>query len=192
MHINIATGLIQGVRYVPSPNCNERLPNTTINLVVIHNISLPPGEFANNNITAFFSNTLDFSLHPYFETIRHLQVSSHFSINRQGEITQYVPVTKRAWHAGASVFKGQENCNDYSIGVELEGVDDLPYTEVQYKELVSLITLLKTAYPGITDDRIVGHDTIAPGRKTDPGIAFDWLTLSNLLQARENKRETKT
>lgn len=185
MHIDIRTGLIQGIVYIPSPNYNARPEGTRVNLIVIHNISLPPGEFTNNHINAFFTNTLDFSAHPYFQSLQTLKVSAHCLIDRMGNIIQYVPLTERAWHAGVSTYVGQENCNDYSIGIELEGVDDLPYTKEQYRSLVSLITLLQVAYPNITSDRIVGHNVIAPDRKTDPGPAFDWALLYELLKNKE-------
>lgn len=182
MQIDTLKGLIQGVSYIPSPNYDARPPDTLIDLLVIHNISLPPGEFANNYVKDFFTNCLDFSLDPYFETIQGLCVSAHCFIDRMGSITQFVPLTERAWHAGASSYRGQENCNDYSIGIELEGTDDLAYTDKQYQSLVSLITLFQGAYPGITRDRIVGHSTIAPERKTDPGPLFDWALLFYLLK----------
>lgn len=181
MHIDMTTGLIQGIAYIPSPNSNARPEGVLIDLIVIHNISLPPGEFTNNHITDFFMNTLNVDAHPYFQTIQNLQVSAHCFIDRIGNIIQYVPLIKRAWHAGISIYAGRENCNDYSIGIELEGTDDLPYTEAQYKSLVSLITLLQDSYPTITSDRIVGHNTIASDRKTDPGPAFDWALLFNWL-----------
>ncbi len=182
MLVNTKTGLLEGVRYLPSPNADIRPEGTEIDLLVIHNISLPPGEFGFSFIDDFFTNTLDFSLHPYFTEIRDLKVSSHCLINREGKITQYVPFTARAWHAGASCFQGRENCNNYSIGIELEGTDDIPYTESQYKSLVGLITALQSVYPNITRDRIVGHSTIAPERKTDPGFSFDWGLLTNLIK----------
>lgn len=179
--MNIHSGLIENVRFVPSPNWNLRPEDVEIDLLVIHNISLPPGEFGGPFIDDFFTNHLDPKMHPYFEEIKSLQVSSHCLINRLGEITQYVNLQHRAWHAGTSSFLGRANCNDYSIGIELEGTDDLPYTEPQYQKLVGLITALQKIYPKITRDRIVGHSTIAPGRKTDPGLSFDWGLLTNLL-----------
>ena len=173
-------GLLLGARQVHSPNCDERPEGVEIDLIVIHNISLPPGKFGGGEIDAFFTNQLDPSAHPYFKTMAHLTVSSHVVIDRQGEITQYVPFTKRAWHAGVSVFEGREKCNDFSIGIELEGTDTLPYTEQQYQSLIALIKLLRVAYPGITPDRITGHSDIAPSRKTDPGDVFDWARLSDV------------
>ncbi len=180
MQIDAATGMLSEVRYVPSPNYNERPADTVIDLLVIHNISLPPGEFGGLHIDAFFTNVLDPLLHPYFAEIAHLTVSSHCLIRRDGEIIQYVPFNKRAWHSGDSSFDGRENCNDFSIGVELEGTDEIPYTPIQYTVLVELIALLKKRYPAITDNRIVGHSTIAPTRKTDPGSVFDWNLLAEL------------
>ncbi len=157
-----------------SPNCDERPPGTLIDLLVIHNISLPPGEFGGNAIHRFFMNQLDPSEHPYFQTIIQLHVSAHLFIDRTGIVKQYVPFEKRAWHAGQSVFQGRERCNDFSIGIELEGADDVPYDERQYQSLRTMIKHIQTLYPAITSDRIVGHSDISPGRKTDPGAAFDW------------------
>lgn len=174
MKLDKKTGLIVPVRYLPSPNFDERPPGVEIDLLVIHNISLPPGVFGGPYIDALFTNTLDFTAHKYFEGLRDLKVSSHCLIRRTGELTQYVPFPLRAWHAGTSQFLGRENCNNFSIGIELEGADDVPYAREQYTCLVSLILVLQEAYPKITMDRIVGHSTIAPGRKTDPGPAFDW------------------
>lgn len=176
-------GLLSVARFVPSPNFNERPPGTDIDLLVIHNISLPPGEFGGRYIDAFFTNSLDASIHPYFEEIKTLQVSSHCLVDRLGNITQYVPFSSRAWHAGQSSFLGRENCNDYSIGIELEGTDDIPYTHTQYLVLADLIRLIQRAYPKITLDRIVGHSVIAPERKTDPGPSFEWELLAKLILA---------
>jgi AmpD protein len=180
--LNKEQGILEGenVRQVTSPNYNERPLNTDIDLLVIHSISLPPGEFGGPYIDALFTNTLDWNAHPYFQEIKDLQVSCHCFINRFGQLTQYVPFSKRAWHAGESQFQDKENCNDYGIGIELEGTDVVAYTEEQYQTLSYVIVLLQAAYPGITEERIVGHDTIAPERKTDPGPAFDWRYLSKL------------
>ena len=188
MHID-NIGLIQDVNYVSSPNYNARPNNSTIDLIVIHNISLPPGEFMNSYIKDFFTNTLNITIHPYFETIQDKQVSAHCLINRIGEIIQFVPFTQRAWHAGESIFQGRKDCNDYSIGIELEGTDDLPYTDIQYQVLLKLIKALQSTYKHITTDRIVGHSTVSPGRKTDPGPAFDWKLLFNLLAANNADEE---
>jgi len=154
----------------PSINYNDR-PNGEISLIVIHNISLPPGEFNNPYIEQFFTNQLDFNAHPYFKTIQDLQVSSHLLIKRDGSIIQFIPFDKRAWHAGGSSFNGQDNCNDLSIGIELEGTDNLNYEAVQYQSLKTTLKQLKNYY---SVQNIVGHSDIAPGRKTDPGEAFNW------------------
>lgn len=180
VEIDVATGRLSDARYVPSPNYNERPLDAVIDLLVIHNISLPPGEFGGSYIDALFTNALDPSIHPYFAEIAHFEVSSHCLIRRDGEIVQYVPFNKRAWHAGDSYFDGQEDCNDFSIGIELEGADEIPYEPIQYIVLANLVSVLKKAYPKITDNRIVGHSTIAPLRKTDPGSAFDWGLLAKL------------
>lgn len=170
MQINSA-GYLENVRFIPSPNCDERPTECAISLLVIHNISLPPDEFGGNGVIELFTNQLDPKAHPYFESLHHLRVSSHFFIRRDGEIIQFVPCMLRAWHAGVSCWQGKERCNDFSIGVELEGSDALPFEPVQYDQLITLtVSLLKT-YP-ITD--IAGHADIAPMRKTDPGPYFDW------------------
>lgn len=171
---------LRSVRHCPSPNCNHRPDATNIRLIVIHGISLPPGEFGGPWIDAFFTNTLDVSRHSYFTEIAHLTVSSHLLIRRDGEIVQYVPFDLRAWHAGRSNYQGQENCNDFSIGIELEGTDDLAYTDAQYAQLARVIPLLNARYPA-SFGHVAGHSEIAPGRKTDPGPAFDWPRLHELL-----------
>jgi len=163
-----------GARYVPSVNCNQRPDGCNINLLVIHNISLPPGKYDNKFVEKFFTNALDHSIHPYFSTIDELKVSSHLFIRRGGEVIQFVPFDQRAWHAGASCFQDKENCNDFSIGIELEGQDNEPYERVQYDVLLKISRELMSAYPGITPERICGHSDISSGRKTDPGPAFDW------------------
>lgn len=174
MRIDLTTGLIQDIPFHASPYTDLRPPNTAIDLLVIHGISLPPGEFGQGFIHQLFMGHLDHSQHPYFQTLIGVYVSAHILIERNGEITQYVPLTQRAWHAGVSCYKGQTNCNDFSIGIELEGTDHLPYTDAQYKNLTHLTLKLMQAYPAITSDHIVGHSDIAPERKTDPGPAFDW------------------
>ncbi len=161
-------------RRCPSPNCDERPNSCGIELVVVHGISLPPGEFGTPHVEALFCNRLDPTLHPYFAEICHLQVSAHLLIRRDGELVQFVPFTHRAWHAGESVFCGRSQCNDFSIGIELEGVDDLFYEDAQYQRLISVLRLLMKTWPEITPGRVVGHSDIAPDRKTDPGTAFDW------------------
>ncbi len=181
MKLDLATGLMEGVRYIPSPNRDERPAGGKIDLLVVHNISLPPGEFGGPHVDALFTNALEPASHPFFKEISRLRVSSHLFINREGEVTQYVPLTMRAWHAGESCFQGRDGCNDFSIGIELEGVDDKPYGEPQYRRLTEIIHLLRDIWPAITRDHIVGHCDIAPGRKTDPGPAFDWRRLDRLL-----------
>jgi len=164
-------GILQGARYLPSPNCDERPEGCAIELLVIHNISLPPHEFGGPGVTELFTNSLDPATHPYYRAICELKVSTHFFIRRDGEILQFVPCRKRAWHAGASQWRGRSCCNDFSIGIELEGSDLLPFRDIQYVTLTALTLALKQAYL-IMD--IVGHSAIAPGRKTDPGPFFDW------------------
>ena len=168
-----------------SPNYNQRPEGQVVNLLVIHNISLPPGDFGSGCIKAFFCNQLDASLHPYFETIARLQVSAHLLIERTGKITQFVSFDERAWHAGVSSFHGIENCNDYSIGIELEGCDDIAYTDAQYDALAQVTLGLIQRYPAITRERIVGHSQVAPGRKTDPGKSFDWAHFFQRLENQE-------
>lgn len=165
------TGCLDGARFIPSPNCDERPAGCTIDLLVIHNISLPPDEFGGDSVTELFINRLDPEAHPYYQTLRGLKVSTHFFIRRDGEIIQFVPCEKRAWHAGASCWQGRACCNDFSIGIELEGGDATPFTGGQYAVLVALTLALQKAYP-ITG--IAGHSDISPGRKTDPGPCFDW------------------
>ena len=179
------TAWLSGARRLISPNHDDRPEGTYINLLVIHGISLPPGEFGGPYIDKFFFFFLIADDHPYFAEIIELQVSAHILINRDGEITQYVPFDKRAWHAGTSEFRGRSCCNDFSIGIELEGDDEQPYTKAQYRSLAALTGLLKSQWPGITKDHIVGHCQIAPGRKTDPGPAFDWDYYFDLLEQQE-------
>ncbi len=174
MSISIQDGWLTSARRCPSPNHGERPPGEAISLLVVHNISLPPGEFGTGCVEDFFCNRLDISRHPYFEQIRDLRVSAHLFIRRDGELVQFVPLERRAWHAGASEFGGRSECNDFSIGIELEGCDDRPYTELQYQRLVEVSRLLLSSFPALTPERITGHSDIAPGRKTDPGPAFDW------------------
>lgn len=174
-------GRLAGARWCPSPNFGPRPDPSDISLLVVHNISLPPGQFGGGHIEAFFQNCLDHSLHPYFATIESLQVSAHGLIERDGNLVQFVDLRERAWHAGRSSFCGREECNDYSIGIELEGTDDTPYTDVQYQTLARLAADLMARWPAITPQRIVGHSDIAPGRKTDPGPAFEWARFRQLL-----------
>ena len=170
MNIN-AEGLVQDIRYIASPNCDNRAPNGEINLLVIHNISLPPGEYGGDGVLELFTNQLDPDAHPYYQIIKDMKVSAHFFIRRDGETIQFVPCGLRAWHAGVSNWCGKERCNDFSIGIELEGTDFEPFTDAQYDALLALTVVLQRAYPLVD---IVGHSDIAPGRKTDPGAFFDW------------------
>jgi AmpD protein len=183
MRIDTESGLVRDARQVASPNCDERPGPGEPDLLVIHGISLPPGEFGGPWIDRLFTNDLPADAHPYFMEIAHLKVSTHLLIRRDGELIQYVPLHKRAWHAGQSCFRGRDACNDFSIGIELEGTDELAYTEEQYTILNQLVTSLLGTYPSLSRDRIVGHSDIAPGRKTDPGDAFDWQRLQGVFLA---------
>lgn len=160
----------------PSPNFNQR-PNDEISLLVVHNISLPPKQYGGPYVEDFFCNRLDSSAHPYFSEIAQLEVSSHLFIRRDGAIIQFVPFNQRAWHAGLSQYAGRDNCNDFSIGIEMEGCDDEAYSDAQYQALATTCQTLMAAYPEITRDKITGHQFIAPQRKTDPGPAFSWQRL---------------
>jgi AmpD protein len=175
------SGIVRAARQVPSPNCDDRPPGAKISLLVVHNISLPPGRFGGEAIEQFFTNQLDPAAHPYFATIAGQRVSAHFLIRRDGRLIQFVPCERRAWHAGESRWRGRERCNDFSIGVELEGTDDLPYEAAQYAVLVRLTRALRQRYP-IGD--FAGHSDIAPGRKTDPGAGFDWERFRRLVAER--------
>ena len=181
MQLDSSSGWCDGIQHCPSPNFNQR-PLGEVSLLVIHNISLPPGQFGTGKVQAFFQNRLDAGEHPYFAGIASLKVSAHFFIERDGAVTQFVSCNQRAWHAGQSLFEARDNCNDFSLGIELEGTDDLPFTVAQYTALIELTGQLQAAYPAITTDRICGHSDIAPGRKTDPGPAFDWPRLRMALQ----------
>lgn len=180
--LSISNHLLGAARFRESPNHSDRLDEQDISLLVIHNISLPPGQFDNQCIEELFCNELDCDSHSYFDSLRNLKVSSHLLIKRDGEIIQFVPFQKKAWHAGESQFEGRENCNEFSIGIELEGTDFEPFTEVQYDLLSDVTKILMMEYRGLTSDRIVGHSDIAPGRKTDPGPYFDWVKFKNSLQ----------
>lgn len=171
----IDQGWLVGVRHLPSPNFNARPKETDIDALIIHNISLPPRQYGGGFIERFFQNQLPHHEHPYFETIKGLEVSSHLLIARDGSITQFVSFDDRAWHAGVSELAGRPNCNDFAIGIELEGCDDVAYESAQYQSLVSVTDALMRHYPQLSRERIVGHCDIAPDRKTDPGEAFDWL-----------------
>ena len=181
--VKIDSGWLTSARRHPSPNQDERPADEAPSLLVIHNISLPPREFGGPWIDDLFLNRLDESAHPFFAEISGLEVSSHLLIRRDGEIIQYVPFNRRAWHAGASCFEGREACNDFSIGIELEGADDIPYTDEQYRILTEAARAILGTYPEITPERIAGHCDIAPERKTDPGPAFDWKRFREELEA---------
>ncbi len=174
--LNPSTGWLNGVEHLPSENHNAR-PHAEISLLVIHNISLPPGQFGTGMVEALFTNQLPIDAHPYFTDLAGLKVSAHFFIKRDGAITQFVSCLDRAWHAGVSAFQGREACNDFSLGIELEGVDHQAYSEAQYQSLNQLANELTRHYPMITAERICGHSDIAPSRKTDPGPAFFWQRL---------------
>ncbi len=168
-------------RQVRSPNRDSRPPGTAVSLIVVHGISLPPGEFGGEAIAQLFANRLDPQAHPYYASIADIKVSAHFLIRRDGELVQFVGCNDRAWHAGASSWHGREGCNDFSVGIELEGTDDVPYTAAQYTRLARLVRALRRAYP-ITD--VAGHSDVSPSRKTDPGPEFDWPRLRRLVAPR--------
>ena len=178
------TGRSTGVRQVESPNFDGRPPGVPPDLIVVHGISLPPGEFGGPWIDHLFTNSLDPAGHPYFAEIADRKVSAHYLVRRSGELVQYVSCNDRAWHAGASSYRERSNCNDFSIGIELEGTDGSAYEPQQYRALTDLILALCDAYPSLSTERIVGHSDIAPGRKSDPGPAFDWPRLNALLAVR--------
>lgn len=178
-------GWLSGAKAVPSPNFNQRPVDEEPSLLVVHNISLPPGQFGTDCVERFFQNRLDTEAHPFFKEIDGVEVSAHFFIKRTGEVIQFVSTEERAWHAGVSEFCGRENCNDFSIGIEMEGTDDQAYENAQYVSLVQVTKALMAHYPRLTLDRITGHSNIAPGRKTDPGPAFDWNYYRTLLADNE-------
>jgi AmpD protein len=181
LRIDTATGLAQSVRQVLSPHADARPNGAAPDLIVVHGISLPPREFGGPWIDRLFTGNLPADAHPFFREIAGSRVSAHAVIDRRGHIAQYVPFGLRAWHAGVSQYQGRQGCNDFSVGIELEGVDDAPYEDIQYTRLAALIRALLLAYPSLDRSRIVGHSDIAPGRKTDPGTAFDWARLRALL-----------
>ena len=180
IHIDVESGLIREARQVVSPNFDDRPADCCAELIIVHGISLPPGEFGGEWVDQLFTNSIDPEAHPYFREIVDLRVSSHLLIRRNGELVQYVPLTKRAWHAGTSCYKNRQQCNDYSIGIELEGTDEIPYTDVQYEVLGVIVQALRANFQSLAEAPIVGHSDVAAGRKTDPGPAFDW----DRLQAR--------
>ena len=174
-------GLVAGFRQIPSPNCDDRPAGAAVELLVVHNISLPPGEFGGPGIIELFTNRLDSAAHPYYRGIAGLRVSAHFLIRRNGEAIQFVSCGKRAWHAGQSSWRGRDRCNDFSLGIELEGADDVSFEDRQYACIAELTRLLQSTYP-IAE--IAGHSDIAPGRKSDPGPLFDWVRFRALLSGR--------
>ncbi len=180
MGLSIESGWLQGAERHLSPNQDDRPGGARIELVLVHGISLPPGRFGGEGIDRLFTNRLDPSSHPYYAEIADLRVSAHLLIRRDGHLVQYVPFHRRAWHAGISCHEGREQCNDFSVGIELEGTDDTPYRPVQYRRLARVIAALRKAYPDIGPGNVVGHCHVAPGRKTDPGPAFRWRLLARL------------
>ena len=172
--MEIENHIFKNIKFVNSPNFNERPENSKISLIVIHSISLPPNVYGNNYVEDFFMNKLIISDHNYFQEIQDMRVSSHLYIKRTGEIIQFVPLNMRAWHAGESSYKGIKDCNNYSIGIELEGTDCDVYSNEQYESLIKISRLIIKNYPVINKDNIVGHSDISPGRKTDPGNKFEW------------------
>ena len=175
-------GWVDGAAWIESPNCDLRPDGCSVSLIVIHAISLPPGQFGSDDISRLFTNRLQAAAHPYFQQIADLRVSAHFLVRRDGSLVQFVSCLRRAWHAGVSEWKGRERCNDFSIGIELEGCDDLPFEHAQYSRLASLIGGLCKFYP---IEAVVGHSDVAPGRKTEPGPGFDWAKLQRCLSAVE-------
>ncbi len=182
LSIDSGNGLVREARQIVSPNYDDRPPGCDPNLIVIHGISLPPGEFGGPWIDQFFTNGLDSDAHSYFRDIAGMRVSAHLLIRRNGELVQYVSLSKRAWHAGDSCYEGRDSCNDFSVGIELEGTDDAAYMDEQYERLASVIIALRRTFPSLEDAAIVGHCDIAEGRKTDPGPSFDWQRLRALLK----------
>jgi N-acetyl-anhydromuramoyl-L-alanine amidase len=183
LQVDLESGLMRGARWIASPNYDARPAGVEADLIVVHGISLPPGEFGGPWIDRLFNNTLPADVHPYFAEVASLRVSSHVVIARDGEVTQYVRFMERAWHAGRSNYQGRQACNDFSVGVELEGIDTLPYEAAQYDALAEVVAALCAAYPRLSPERLVGHSDIAPGRKTDPGPAFDWPRAQRLIRA---------
>ena len=181
-------GLVKGVRYVASPNCDERPAGCAIGLLVIHYISLPPGEFGGNGIVELFTNRLDPAAHPFYATIAGTKVSAHFLVRRNGGLIQFVPCSKRAWHAGESSWKGRRGCNDYSIGIEMEGCGEMPYTDLQYERLAQLTRAIQARHP---IGGIVGHSDVAPERKSDPGPHFDWARYRASVKSKDKGQRTR-
>lgn len=188
--ISPGEGLIRPATQCPSPNQDERPDGAEPRLIVLHGISLPPGEFGGPHIEELFTNRLDPDAHPYFAEIHELQVSAHLLLRRDGSLVQFVPFARRAWHAGVSSYRAETCCNDFSIGIEMEGEDETPYADAQYAELPSIIRALMSAYPALDVRAIAGHCDIAPGRKVDPGPAFDWLRLYDALSEKPSPTES--
>ena len=189
--VNPDTGLINSAVQVPSPNQDARPQGVKPELILIHGISLPPGEFGGAAVKCLFTNSLDWTTHPYYTQIKDLLVSAHLFIPRQGQVVQFVPLNRRAWHAGKSSFQGRESCNDFSIGIELEGTDEVPYTDEQYTRLILIVDAIFDAYPEISIRKIAGHCDVSPRRKTDPGPAFDWLRMYDELKTRIESSKNK-
>jgi N-acetyl-anhydromuramoyl-L-alanine amidase len=183
VQVDLDSGLLREARQVASPNFDSRPPGVEPDLIVVHGISLPPGEFGGPWIDHLFTNTLPVDAHPYFVGAASRRVSAHLCIRRDGSVTQYVRFPDRAWHAGQSSYEGRSACNDFSIGIELEGADSVPYDERQYRALAQVVAALWAAYPSLEPTRLTGHSDIAPGRKTDPGPAFDWPRAHRLIAA---------
>lgn len=181
MGFSLRDGRVAQAHWCPSPNCDARPAGAEVELVVLHSISLPPGEYGGDHVAALFCNRLDPGAHPYFADIAHLRVSAHFLIGRNGRLTQFVNCEQRAWHAGASRYCGRSACNDFSVGIELEGTDTHAFTDAQYNGLAQLLGALFIAYPRLHTGNMCGHSDIAPGRKTDPGPGFDWQRLRHVL-----------
>ncbi len=181
-------GLAKGVRFIPSPNCDERPAGCAIELLVIHHISLPPGEFGGTGIIELFTNRLDPAAHPFYASIAGMKVSAHFLVRRDGGLIQFVPCAMRAWHAGESLWRGRVRCNDFSVGIEVEGTGEVSFTDAQYKRLTGLTRALQARYP-IAD--IVGHSDVAPGRKSDPGPRFDWARFRAMLNEKAEPQRTR-
>jgi AmpD protein len=183
LHIDPESGLLRGARQIESPNRDSRPDGVEADLIVVHGISLPPGEFGGPWIDRLFTNDLPPEVHPYFAEVAGRRVSAHLFIARDGGVTQYVPFGERAWHAGRSSYEGREACNDFSIGVELEGADTVAYDDRQYHALAAVVAALCKAYPKLSTSRLAGHSDVAPGRKTDPGEAFEWPRARRLIAA---------
>jgi AmpD protein len=191
LKIEPATGLVMGVRQVLSPHFDARPAGVLPELIVVHGISLPPGEFGGPWIDRLFTGGLPPDAHPYFRDIARARVSAHVLIRRDGTIVQYVPFGQRAWHAGQSHYRGRPACNDFSIGIELEGTDATAYTDPQYDQLAALVEALLATYPSLSIDHITGHSDIAPGRKTDPGPSFEWERWRSILRSHGQVRERR-